>query len=45
MIRSLDHETYVLLWNLRKRYKVRSWAQLLRIIAKRWAEEVEEHEW
>ena len=45
LIRNLDHETYIILWNMRRRYKARSWADLLKKIAKEWAEEIEELEW
>ncbi len=43
-IRNLDDETYMTLWNLKKRFKARSWAELLKIIVEIFEEEMEE-EW
>ncbi len=44
-IRGLDDESYKLLWNMRKRYKARSWADLIKKLTEQMREEVEEYEW
>lgn len=41
-IRDLDHDTYEKMWNLRKRFKARSWSKLLQIVINKvYREEVE----
>jgi hypothetical protein len=44
-IRGIDDETYKLLWNLRRYYKARSWADLIRKICMEYKEEITQYEW
>lgn len=44
-IRNLDDETYKLLWNLRKKLKASSWADLMKKVCTAYKEEIEEFEW
>lgn len=44
-IRKLKHEAYERLWNLRKYYKARSWADLIDKITEEYVKQIEEFEW
>ena len=43
-IRDVPEDLYELMWNLRKKYRARSWVDLLRKLTEEYREEVEE-EW
>ena len=44
-VRDIDDDLYELLWNLRKYYKARSWADLLRKITEQYKEQIEQEVW
>jgi len=44
-IRNLDDETYTTLWNLRKAYGARSWADLIKKIVAEYVERIKLEEW
>lgn len=45
IVRGVDEHTYEILWRMRRAFKVRSWAELLRKIALEYEQITEEAKW
>lgn len=44
-IRKLEHEIYMLMWNMKKDMKAHSWADMMRKICEKYREDIKEFEW
>jgi len=43
--RNVKHDVYVTLWNLRRKYRAKSWARFFELLTEEFEEEVKETEW